>query len=54
MRKIENVTLKNGKSLKEVLEHHEKWLEDEECSDIIDADLENEYLECVNLKDAFL
>ena len=29
MRKIENVTLKDGKNLKDVLELHDKWLEGE-------------------------
>ena len=67
MRKIEDVTLKNGRSLKEVLELHKKWLEDEgggdradlSCEDLSDVDLGNlnlryVILEGVNLSDAEL
>ena len=67
MRKIEDVILKNGRSLKEVLELHKKWLEDEEggdradlsYEDLSDVDLGNlnlryVILEGVNLSDAEL
>ena len=47
MRKIEDVTLKDGKSLKEVLELHKKWLENEESGDR--ADLSYEDLSDVDL-----
>ena len=47
MRNIEDVTLKNGKNLKEVLELHKKWLKDEE--DGKRADLSNENLSNVDL-----
>ena len=30
MRKVEDVTLKDGRNLKEVLKLHKKWLENEE------------------------
>ena len=49
MRKIEDVILKNGKNLKEVLELHKKWLEDEEGGK--GADLSDEDLSYVDLKD---
>ena len=57
MRKIEDVTLKDGRSLKEVLELHKKWLEDEEggkradlsCEDLSDVDLKY-----INLRYVFL
>ena len=62
MRKIEDVTLKNGKGLKEVLELHKKWLEDEKdggkvdlsYEDLSDVDLSNSNLRYVILKDANL
>ena len=47
MRKIEDVTLKDGKNLKDVLELHKKWLKDEE--DGKRADLSNENLSDVDL-----
>ena len=49
MRKIEDVILKNGKNLKEVLELHKKWLEDEEGGKRVD--LSDEDLSYVDLKD---
>ena len=49
MRKIEDVTLKDGRSLKEVLELHKKWLEDEEGGERVD--LSDEDLSYVDLKD---
>ena len=67
MRKIEDVTLKDGRSLKEVLELHKKWLENEESGegvnlsyeDLSDVDLSNLnlryiYLEGADLSDANL
>ena len=53
MRKIEDVILKNGRSLKEVLELHKKWLEDEEGgdrADLSDEDLSRIDLSNLNLK----
>ena len=41
MRKIEEVTLKNGKNLKEVLELHKKWLEGSEDGRRADLSYEN-------------
>ena len=49
MRKIEDVTLKNWKSLKEVLELHKKWIEGSEdgrkadlsCENLTDVDFSN-------------
>ena len=49
MRKIEDVTLKDGKNLKEVLKLHKKWLEDEKGGK--KADLSGENLSDVDLKD---
>ena len=49
MRKIEDVTLKDGRRLKEVLKLHKKWLEGLEGSDR--ADLSYEDLSYVDLKD---
>ena len=62
MRKIEDVTLKDGRSLKEVLESHKKWLENEESGDradlsdedLSDVDLSNLNLAYVILEGAFL
>ena len=49
MRKIEDVTLKDGRNLKEVLELHKKWLEDKEGGKRVD--LSDEDLSYVDLKD---
>ena len=57
MRKIEDVILKDGRSLKEVLELHKKWLEDEKGGkrvDLSDVDLKNINLRYVFLSDANL
>ena len=57
MRKIEDVTLKDGKGLKEVLELHKKWLEDEKGGkrvDLSDADLSDVDLKNINLRYVFL
>ena len=62
MRNIEDVTLKDGRSLKEVLELHKKWLENEESGDRADlsyedlsnVDLSNLNLSYVILEGAFL
>ena len=61
MRKIEDVTLKNGRNLKEVLELHKKWLEDESgekadlsYENLSDIDLSNSDLRYVILTDANL
>ena len=57
MRKIEDVTLKNGRGLKEVLELHKKWLEDEKDGRRADLSCENlSYadLSYVNLEGAIL
>ena len=67
MRRIEDVILKDGRSLKEVLKLHKKWLEDKEggkkadlsCEDLSDVDLSNlnlkyAILRGVNLSDANL
>ena len=62
MRKVEDVTLKDGRNLKEVLELHKKWLEDEEggkradlsYEDLSDTDLSNLDLRYVILKSANL
>ena len=67
MRKIEDVILKDGRSLKKVLELHKKWLEYEEngkradlsyenlCDiDFSNSDLESAYLEGTNLSGAIL
>ena len=57
MRKIEEVTLKDGRNLKEVLESHYKWLEDEEDgkrANLSYEDLSCVNLSCLNLKYAFL
>ena len=66
MKRIEDVILKNGKNLKEVLELHKKWLEGEggkradlSYEDLSDVDLSNLnlrdiYLEGANLKGANL
>ena len=56
MRKIEDVTLKNGRNLKKVLELHKKFIEGEDgemaylsCEDLSDVDLSN-----LDLRYAFL
>ena len=49
MRKIEDVTLKDGKNLKEVLELHKKWLKEEKGGE--KADLSGEDLSDIDLKD---
>ena len=57
MRKIEDVTLKDGRSLIEVLELHYKWLKEEEdgekanlsCEDLSNVDLSD-----LNLRDIYL
>ena len=62
MRKIEDVTLKNGRNLKEVLELHKKWLEGEKggekanlsYEDLSDVDLNNLDLRLANLEGAIL
>ena len=67
MRRIEDVILKDGRNLKEVLELHKKWLEDEEggkradlsYEDLSDTDLSNlnlryAILRGINLSDANL
>ena len=62
MRKIEDVTLKDGRNLKEVLKLHKKWLENKEggekaylsCEDLSDVDLSNLNLEGANLEGANL
>ena len=57
MRKIEDVTLKDGRSLKEVLELHKKWLEgkkDGEKADLSDEDLSDVDLSNLNLRYAIL
>ena len=67
MRRIEDVTLKDGRNLKEVLELHKKWLKEEKGGekvelsneDLSDVDLSNSdlryiILEDVNLSDAKL
>ena len=41
MRKIEDVILKNGRSLKEVLELHKKWLEEEKDGERVNLSSEN-------------
>ena len=52
MRKVEDVTLKNGRSLKEVLELHKNWLKDLENGE--KADLSYEDLSYVDLSDSDL
>ena len=47
MRRIEDVTLKDGRNLKEVLELHKKWLEDKK--DGKKADLSYEDLEMLDM-----
>ena len=61
MRKIKDVTLKNGKNLKEVLELHKKWLEEEggkkadlSCEDLSYVDFSNSDLRCIILRGANL
>ena len=57
MRKVEDVTLKNGRNLKKVLELHKKWLEgskDGEKADLSYEDLSNVDLKYINLKYVFL
>ena len=62
MRKIEDVTLKDGRNLKEVLELHKKWLEDEEggeradlsWEDLSDVDFSNSDLRYAILRGANL
>ena len=57
MRKIEDVTLKDGRSLKEVLELHYKWLENEkggEKADLSNEDLSDVDLSNLNLRYAIL
>ena len=62
MRKIEDVTLKNGRNLKEVLELHKKWLEGEKggekanlsYEDLSNVDLNNLDLRLANLEGAIL
>ena len=57
MKRIEDVILKDGRNLKEALELHKKWLEDEEggkradlsCEDLSDVDLKY-----INLRYVFL
>ena len=52
MRKIEDITLKNGRSLKEVLEVHKNWLKDLENGK--KADLSYEDLSYIDLSDSDL
>ena len=62
MRKIEDVTLKNGRSLKKVLKLHKKWLENPENGERANlsgenlsyVDLSNSNLKCVILESANL
>ena len=62
MRKIKDVTLKNGRSLKEVLESHYKWLENKKggekadlsCEDLSYVDFSNSDLRYVILEGANL
>ena len=57
MRKIKDVTLKNGRSLKEVLESHYKWLENKkggEKADLSNEDLSDVDLNNLNLRYAIL
>ena len=57
MRKVEDVTLKDGKNLKEVLKLHKKWLENEEGVkrvNLTGEDLSNVDLSNLNLRDIFL
>ena len=57
MRKIEDVILKDGRNLKEVLELHKKWLEVSEGGervDLSDEDLSNVNLSNLNLRYIFL
>ena len=61
MRKIEDVTLKDGRNLKEVLKLHKKWLEEEggkkadlSCEDLSNVDLSNLDLRCIILRGANL
>ena len=52
MRKIEDIILKNGRNLKEVLELHKKWLKEEKDGE--KADLSYEYLSDVDFSGADL
>ena len=62
MRKIEDVTLKDGRNLKEVLEIHKNWSEDSEngekadlsYEDLSDVDLSNLDLRLANLEGTIL
>ena len=57
MRRIENVTLKDGRNLRYVLELHKKWLEDEEGgkrADLSGENLSNVNLSNLNLESAVL
>ena len=62
MRKIENIILKDGRSLKEVLELHKKWLEGEKSGkkadlsyeDLSNTDLSDLNLSYANLEGAYL
>ena len=57
MRKIEDVTLKDGRSLKKVLELHKKWLEEEKDGKRVNLsyeDLSNVDLKDIDLRYVFL
>ena len=57
MRKIKDVTLKDGRRLKEVLKLHKKWLEEEKGgkrADLSYEDLSNVDLKDINLRYIFL